>query len=129
MTHVQDTRALITTRELGRTGIYISPIGLGGSQFSEGKGTFFPALPQSQVDRIIKTALNGGITWFDTAEGYGGGRSERALAAGLAHAGKKPGEVTVSTKWTPFFRTARNIERTIDERISNLAPFPIDLHQ
>jgi aryl-alcohol dehydrogenase-like predicted oxidoreductase len=38
-------------------------------QFS-GQGiisAFFPPLPQSQVDVIIKAALDGGITWFDTA--------------------------------------------------------------
>jgi aryl-alcohol dehydrogenase-like predicted oxidoreductase len=120
----------MNTRELGRTGIHISPIGLGGAQFSGGGlGSFFPALPQSQVDAIVKTALDGGITWFDTAEGYGGGRSERNLSAGLTQRGIKPGDVAVATKWTPFGRTAKSIERTIDNRITNLAPFPIDLFQ
>ncbi|MGP3920592.1 aldo/keto reductase [Nonomuraea sp. 10N515B] len=120
----------MSTRQLGRTGIPISPIGLGGSQFSGGgAGTFWPALPQSQVDAIIKTALDSGISWFDTAEAYGAGRSERSLAAGLSRAGMTPGDVTVSTKWTPFGRTARSIERTIGDRITNLAPFPVDLHQ
>jgi aryl-alcohol dehydrogenase-like predicted oxidoreductase len=128
MIQTQDTNALVTTRELGRTGIHISPIGLGTAQFSEGK-MFYPALTQFQVDDIIKVALDNGITWFDTAEGYGGGRSERALAAGLTHVGKKPGEVVVATKWTPLLRTAGSIERTIEERIANLAPFPVDLHQ
>jgi aryl-alcohol dehydrogenase-like predicted oxidoreductase len=119
----------MNTRELGRTGIQISPIGLGGAQFSGGGMSTFWELPQSQVDTIITAALDGGITWFDTAEGYGSGRSERSLSAGLTHAGKKPGDVVVATKWTPFRRTARNIARTIDERITNLAPFPIDLYQ
>jgi aryl-alcohol dehydrogenase-like predicted oxidoreductase len=119
----------MNTRELGRTGIQISPIGLGGAQFSGGGMSTFWELPQSQVDTIITAALDGGITWFDTAEGYGRGRSERSLSAGLTHAGTKPGNVVVATKWTPFGRTARNIARTIDERIANLAPFPIDLYQ
>ena len=119
----------MNARELGRTGIPISPIGLGGSQFSEGGlGTFWD-LRQSQVDTIVKAALDGGIRWFDTAEGYGGGRSERGLGAGLADAGAKPGEVVVATKWLPIGRTARNIKKTIDDRINNLAPFPIDLYQ
>ena len=90
---------------------------------------YFPAVPQPQVDQIIKTALDGGITWFDTAEIYGGGHSERSLAAALASAGIRPGDVTVATKWNPFGRTARNIEKTIDDRISALSPFAIDLHQ
>ncbi|WP_416980701.1 aldo/keto reductase [Streptomyces sp. T028] len=120
----------MTTRELGRTGVRISPIGLGSAQFSGGgAGTFWPALPQSQVDAIVKAALDGGITWFDSAEMYGKGASERSLSAALTRAGTEPGGVTVSTKWSPFGRTARSVERTIGERIANLAPFPVDLHQ
>jgi len=120
----------MSMRELGRTGIGISAIGLGGAQFSGGaRLTSYPALPQSQVDAIVKAALDGGITWFDTAEAYGRGASERALGTALAHAGTKPGEVTVATKWTPLGRTAGTIERTIADRIANLAPFPVDLYQ
>jgi aryl-alcohol dehydrogenase-like predicted oxidoreductase len=121
----------MTTRELGRTGIHVSPIGLGCMQFS-GQGMVsaaFPPLPQTQIDRIIKTALDGGITWFDTAEMYGGGHSERRLSSALTLAGIKPGDVTVATKWSPLLRTAKNIERTIGDRISALHPFPVDLYQ
>lgn len=120
------------TRELGRTGIEVSPIGLGCMQFS-GKGLvagmFFPSVQQSEVDVIIKTAIDRGITWFDTAEMYGRGRSEDALSTALAHAGVKPSDVTVATKWAPFGRTAKSIERTIDKRIAALDPFPVDLYQ
>jgi aryl-alcohol dehydrogenase-like predicted oxidoreductase len=121
----------MTTRRLGRTDIYISPIGLGTAQFA-GKGwitALSPTVPQENVDTIIKTALDGGITWFDTSEMYGGGTSERALARGLTHAGITPGDVTVATKWLPLGRTARNIERTIGQRLVALQPFGIDLHQ
>lgn len=116
-------------RELGRTGIHVSPIGLGTSQFSGGKQTFFPALKQSEVNVIVKAALDAGITWFDTAEGYGNGASERALAEALSHAGARQGDVIVATKWTPVFRTAKNIGRSLNDRVTNLSPFPIDLHQ
>ena len=90
---------------------------------------FFSPMSQGDADSIVKTALDGGITLFDTAELYGRGESERRLAAGLAHAGIKPGDVTVATKWPPIGRTARSVGRTIADRLSALDPFPIDLHQ
>jgi aryl-alcohol dehydrogenase-like predicted oxidoreductase len=89
----------------------------------------FPPVAQPQIDQIVKAALDGGITLFDTAEMYGGGHSERSLASALTSAGIKPGDVTIATKWTPFGRTARNIGKTIGYRISALSPFAIDLHQ
>jgi aryl-alcohol dehydrogenase-like predicted oxidoreductase len=115
------------SRELGRTGIQVSPIGLGCMQFA-GPG-LFPTLAQAQADAIIKTALDAGITWFDTAEFYGRGKSERSLSAGLQHAGIGPAEVTVATKWAPPGRTAGSIERTFDDRLAALDPFGVDLHQ
>ena len=121
----------MSTQRLGRTDIHVSPIGLGTAQFA-GKGwisALTPPIPQDRVGAIVRAALDGGITWFDTSEMYGGGTSERALAAGLKDAGVIPGEVTVATKWLPVGRTARNIERTIGARLDALHPFPIDLHQ
>jgi aryl-alcohol dehydrogenase-like predicted oxidoreductase len=51
------------------------------------------------------------------------------LSKALQAAGKKPGEVLIATKWWPMFRFASNIAKTIDERISNLYPYQIDLYQ
>lgn len=119
-------------RRLGRSEIEISAVGLGCWQFSEGSGVaggFWEALPADTVQEIVDASLRGGINWFDTAEAYGNGRSEKALAAALTRLGKKPGEVVVATKWFPFPRFASHIKKTIDERISCLSPFPIDLHQ
>lgn len=119
-------------RRLGCTDVEISSIGLGCWQFSEGAGlagSFWPVLPQDQVNEIVARSLAGGITWFDTAEAYGNGRSEQALAHALTQAGKKPGEVLIATKWMPLFRTAASIRANIGERLARLSPFPIDLYQ
>jgi aryl-alcohol dehydrogenase-like predicted oxidoreductase len=92
-------------------------------------GKFWDAIPQSTVDQVVEASLEGGINWFDTAEIYGNGASERALAASLKHAGKVNGDVVVATKWSPIFRTARSIRSTIEERLRCLDPFGVDLHQ
>jgi aryl-alcohol dehydrogenase-like predicted oxidoreductase len=119
-------------RRLGRSDIHISVVGLGCWQFSEGFGIvggWWEALPAETVQEIIDASLRGGINWFDTAEAYGKGRSERALAAALTRLGQKPGDVIVATKWLPLMRTASSIVNTIDERLACLSPFAIDLHQ
>lgn len=122
----------MSLRPLGRTGASLSSLGLGCWQFSEGFGLvggFWPALPQETVDAIVERSLAGGITWFDTAEAYGDGRSEVALARSLEKAGKRPGDVFVATKWMPAGRRAGSIKATIDVRLEKLKPYPIDLHQ
>ncbi|NIN00392.1 MAG: aldo/keto reductase [candidate division Zixibacteria bacterium] len=110
----------------------VSPIGLGCWQFSKGKGLggkFWPVLEDDEIENIVKVSLEGGVNWFDTAENYGGGESERALSKALKNLGKSPGEVIIATKWWPLFRTAKSIIRTIDRRLSALGGFPIDLYQ
>ena len=119
-------------RPLGRSPITVSAIGLGCWQFSEGAGLggrYWPALPPETETAIVAASLAGGVTWFDTAEMYGGGRSEAALARALLACGRTPGDVVIATKWWPAFRTASNIGTTARERLARLAPFGIDLHQ
>lgn len=125
---------IMSTRELGRTGIRFSPIGLGCMQLSgvAGRGlaaSMFEQRSQDHADAIVKAAVKAGITWFDTAARYGMGASERALSRGLTAAGVQPGAVTVATKWMTLERTAKDLERSIDERLAALNPFPIDLYQ
>jgi aryl-alcohol dehydrogenase-like predicted oxidoreductase len=119
-------------RSLGRSRIAVSPVGLGCWQFSGGSGlvgSYWPALSQETANEIVSSSLAGGVNWFDTAEIYGGGRSESTLSAALTAAGRKNGDVIIATKWFPLFRSAGSIRSTIDERLARLAPFGIDLHQ
>ncbi len=119
-------------RHLGQTDIEITPIGLGAWQFSEGRtihGLVWTKIEEGETNEIVKAALDGGINWFDTAEVYGGGRSERGLARALTAAGRTNNDVIVATKWQPVMRTARSIGKTIGQRLVNLSPFSIDLHQ
>lgn len=110
----------------------LTPIGQGCWQFSQRKnlaGKFWPFLEDEVIRAIVKKSFEGGINWFDTAEMYGGGQSEKMLAQSLTDLGKKPGDFFIATKWSPLFRFASNIISTIDERLKYLDPFPIDLYQ
>jgi aryl-alcohol dehydrogenase-like predicted oxidoreductase len=119
-------------RRLGLIDLEVSPVGLGCWQFSQGKGLtgkFWGVLEEDEIERIVQTSLDAGVTWFDTAEAYGWGRSEAALAAALRNAGVRPGSVVVATKWFPVLRFAGSITRTIEARVQHLGEYPIDLHQ
>jgi len=122
----------IALRFLGKSHLQITPIGLGCWQFSKRgnlAGKFWPSLEDEVIMDIIKTSLEGGINWFDTAEVYGQGASEKMLAKSLLALGKKPGDVLIATKWWPMFRWASSIINTIDIRLDCLSPFSIDLYQ
>ncbi|MBU4174572.1 MAG: aldo/keto reductase [Actinobacteria bacterium] len=124
--------ASIRRRRLGRTDIEITPIGLGTWQFAEGKGVdrfMYKGLDPEVTQEIVKTVIDGGINWFDTAEGYGWGRSERALSSALSAAGIADEDIVVATKWFPLFRTAESIRKTIDKRKRCLEGYTIGLHQ
>jgi aryl-alcohol dehydrogenase-like predicted oxidoreductase len=82
-----------------------------------------------EVREIVRLSLEGGMNWFDTAEAYGGGRSERALARALRALGVEPTDIVIATKWLPLFRTAASIGKTIDDRLAALGGYPISLYQ
>ncbi len=115
-------------RSLGKTGLQVSPIGLGVMEMAGGgglAGMIFPVMPQEDKNSIIKAALDGGINFFDTAEMYGMGVSERSLADGLKAAGKADSDVVIETKWMPFLRTAGNIKTSITDRLRFLGGYSI----
>src|SRR5512140_667244 len=119
-------------RPLGRTGLTVSPIGLGCWQFSQGigaTGRMWSVLDQKTMDSVVAAALRGGISWYDTAQAYGNGASERALARALEHAGVEPGSVTVATKWLPILKPASDIRGNIVTRSECLSPYSVDLYQ
>jgi aryl-alcohol dehydrogenase-like predicted oxidoreductase len=79
-------------RSLGTTGFHVSEIGFGG--WSIGGRDYGPTYDRESV-AAIRRALEAGVTFFDTADMYGDGRSERLFGevlSGLA------GKVVVATK-------------------------------
>jgi aryl-alcohol dehydrogenase-like predicted oxidoreductase len=78
---------------------------------------------------VVRAALDGGVNWFDTAELYGRGRSERALTSALRALGIAPDTVVIATKWSRIPRTASSIVRSVDKRLEALHGYPMGLHQ
>lgn len=126
---------LTNRRALGQSDLQLSPLGLGCWQFSKGNGMvgkYWPLLSDEEILAIINMSVDGGMNWFDTAEIYGHGESEKVLARSLdalAAQGNAMHDLHIATKWWPMFRTARSITDTIGQRVDALGGRMIDLHQ
>ncbi len=84
------------TRAFGTTGIEVSEIGLGAWQLV--RSSQWPDGPDvDEAVRLVHAALADGVTFIDTAPGYGEGRSETALGAAL-QGGRRDG-VVLCTKF------------------------------
>ena len=72
-------------KQLGRTGLFVSEICLGAMTFGgnadAGMWKAIGALEQDAVDAIVGRSLGAGVNFFDTADVYSFGESERRLGA------------------------------------------------
>jgi aryl-alcohol dehydrogenase-like predicted oxidoreductase len=114
-------------RKLGRTGVDVSAVGLGGWEIGGGYGD----VDDSEYQRAVHRAVDVGINCFDTAWSYGAGKSERALSRALGHRRQK---VIIATKfgvgYEERFRDAsyQRAMRSIEESLRNLQTDYIDVY-
>ncbi|MGO6941416.1 aldo/keto reductase [Rhizobium johnstonii] len=80
-------------RELGKSGLQVSAIGLGCMGLSYGYG---PATDIQEATALIRRAFERGVTFFDTAEAYGPYKNEELLGEALAPFRE---EVVIATKF------------------------------
>ncbi len=80
-------------RQLGRSGLEVSALGLGCMGLSFGLG---PATERAAAIALIRAAYERGVTFFDTAEAYGPGANEELLGEALA---PFRDEVVIATKF------------------------------
>jgi len=85
------------TQKLGSRGPELSVIGFGAWEAGAGS-EWGEAPPKEQIVSAIRTVLDTGINWIDTAEVYGDGLSEEHVA--LAVAGQRD-EILIATKVAP----------------------------
>src|SRR5690242_19474011 len=116
-------------RILGKTGRSVSVVGLGTWQLGADWGNVDPA----QAQAILAASVEAGVTFFDTADVYGDGKSEQAMGKFLAD---NPGlGITVATKMgrrmeqRPENYTLANIRQWVDRSRKNLGMETLDLVQ
>jgi len=83
----------VERRKLGRSGLEVSALGLGCMGMSFGYG---PAADRQQMTALLRSAVERGVTFFDTAEVYGPFTNEELVGEALA---PFRGQVVIATKF------------------------------
>ena len=116
----------LRTRRLGRTGLAVSELGLGGAWLLGRRGD----LPVEPGVATIRRALDLGITYLDTAECYIGGRSEAVFGAALE---EYAGDYVLATKFghrpRDFDWSRAAVLQSVEESLRLLRRRSVDLLQ
>src|SRR5437764_6653290 len=116
-------------RSFGRTGLNVSAIGFGCWEI----GGTYGRIDDAAFQRAVATAIDSGINCFDTAEAYGMGVSEEALARALA--GRRNGAV-IATKFGVGYEEMPNrrdssrvrVLASIEKSLSRLGTDHVDIY-
>ena len=116
-------------RKLGANGFHVSEVGLGCWQLGSSWGE---ELDQQRAFEILQTAVEQGITFWDTADVYGNGRSEQFIGAFLK---QSKADIKVATKFGraggvyPSQYTEQTLRTGIEASLQRLKVDSIDLLQ
>ena len=124
----------VVYRKLGRTGLEVSSVCLGCLSFG-GDGRNGWTLAEDVSRQFIRHALEKGINFFDTADVYGGGESERVVGRALRDMASRE-DFVLATKVGNAMRRAPNraglsrkhIRESIDASLQRLGVDYVDLY-
>lgn len=116
--HAESPSPTMIYRPFGRTGEKISAVGLGGHHIGR------PKDPQLGI-RIVRTAIDNGITFLDNCWDYNGGESEIRMGQALRDGYRQ--KAFLMTKFDG--RTKEAAARQIDESLRRLQTDHVDLMQ
>jgi aryl-alcohol dehydrogenase-like predicted oxidoreductase len=117
------------TRQLGASGIIVSALGVGvwawGDRGLWGYGKNYTV---QDIKDAYRTSVDAGLNFFDTAEIYGDGRSERLLGRCIKWDGRP---VVVASKFAPlpYRLTPRSLLKALDASLERFGLDNIDLYQ
>jgi predicted aldo/keto reductase-like oxidoreductase len=113
------TQGVMEQRTLGETAEQVSAIGLGGFHLA------LPTVTETDAIRIVRTAVDRGITFLDNCWDYNEGESERRM--GKALGGGYRDKVFLMTKFDG--RTKQSALKQLDESLQRLQTDRVDLWQ
>jgi D-threo-aldose 1-dehydrogenase len=114
----------LSPRPLGRTGLQVTPVCVGGGTLGSMPETFGYEVPADRGVQTVRRALAGPFNFLDTAAGYSDGESERRIGAALAEAGGLPAGFVLATKVDPDATTGdfsgAQVRRSVDGSLRRL---------
>ncbi len=116
------------TRRLGLSGISVSALGVGTWSWGDTPFRGYGGTPdRTEIAAAFRVSLDAGVTFFDTAEIYGGGGSERLLGVLARDAGRP---VIIASKFTPLPHrlSARSLHPALDGTRARLGVSVLDLY-
>jgi aryl-alcohol dehydrogenase-like predicted oxidoreductase len=126
-------------KQLGNTGLLVSKICMGAMTFGSGKGIFehVGKVGQAGADELIKICVDTGVNFFDTADVYSDGESEKILGQSFRNLGLARKDVVIATKVYNRMGPGRNdvgasrghIMDAIEASLRRLQTDYIDLYQ
>ena len=126
-------------KTLGNTGLLVSTLCFGTMTFHGGSGMFqaIGKVDQAGADDLIKASVDAGINFFDTADVYSEGESEKTLGQSLKNLNIARKDVVIATKVYGRTGPGRNdigasrghIMDAIDASLKRLQTDHIDLYQ
>jgi len=124
---------------LGNTGLQVSKICLGAMTFGESKSfwTVIGSLSQEPVDALIKSSIDAGVNFIDTADVYSEGASEVTVGQSLKNLGIARKDIVIATKAFGRVGPGRNdagasrghLMDAIDASLRRLNTDYVDLYQ
>jgi|TARA_B100000315_G_scaffold257138_1_gene304992 aryl-alcohol dehydrogenase-like predicted oxidoreductase len=124
-------------RELGKTGIKVSEIGFGawgiGGQSLNAPG--YGDVEDNESLKALRFAYEKGVTFYDTADLYGDGHSERIIAKAFDGLRKKiiiaskGGTLPHTGLYMPQDFSARHLNKALDQSLKRLKTDYIDIYQ
>ena len=124
---------------LGNTGLLVSKLCFGTMTFGDGRGIFkaISAVGQAGADELVKTSIDDGINFFDTADNYTEGESEKILGQSLKNLNIARKDVVIATKVYSRVGPGRNdigasrghIMDAVEASLRRLQTDHIDLYQ
>ncbi len=126
-------------KTLGGTGLLVSQLCLGTMTFSSGQGIYkhIGDVDQAGADELVKASIEAGVNFFDTADVYSFGESEKTLGQSFKNLGVARQDIVLATKVYSRMGPGRNnvgasrghIMDAVEASLRRLQTDHIDLYQ